>query len=277
MEISAELKRLARVSNKVAKLITQYLQIQETPEENVYVLEKKLDEIERSCGELPECDFKEHVRSWITEQRDRVKEYKEEFRFTFGKKLASLFSADGIRVRGQYPTIRIAWYTVKMDFEFGEAELFYGPEIEKIRSKIPLHPGLIYDAIKKFDAELRTAGKDPDKLLGDIRSAYQRALKIEGKQPGDKALITEVMNQFVMIRQTKKFRVDPKKIHFQEISRVEFSYIVHAIKNTRAGDLRLHVATFDATVDKAHALWIPEDEEGEGTHYSYLSFERDGE
>jgi len=277
MEISAELKRLALVSNKAAKLIVQYLQMQETPEENVYVLEKKLDDIERSATELPDCGLKEQVVTWIAQQRDRIKGYKEELRFTFGKKLASLFSADGIRVRGQYPTIRIAGYTVKMDFEFGEAELFYGPEIEKIRAKIPLHPGVIYDAIKHCDAELKTIGKDADKLLGDIRSAYQRALKIEGKQPGDKASITEVMNQFVMIRQTKKFRVDPKKTHFQQVSRIEFSYIIYTIKKTHAGCLRLHVATFDATVDKAHALWIPEDDEGEGTHYSYLSFERDGE
>lgn len=277
MEISAELKRLARVSNKAVKLIEQYLQMQETPEDNVYVLEKKLDDIERSAKDLPDCGLKEQVVTWIAKQRDRIKEYKEELRFTFGKKLASLFSADGIPIRGQYPIVRIAWYTVKMDFEFGEAELFYGPEIEKIRSKITLHPGLIYDAIKHCDAELKAIGKDADKLLSDLRSAYQRALKIEGKQHGDKAMITEVMDQFVMIRQTKKFMVDPKKTHFQQISRVEFSYIVHAVKKTHAGGLRLHVATFDATVDKAHSLWIPEDEEGEGTHYSYLSFERDAE
>jgi hypothetical protein len=275
MEIGADLKRLARVSSKTAKLIEQYTQKQGTPEESVYVLEKKLDDIERSSHDLPDCDVKEQVVTWLREQRERIKDFKEEFRFTFGKKLASLFSADGISIRGQYPIVRIAWYTVKMDFEFGEAELYYGPEIEKIGTKMPLHPDVIYDTIKRNTGGLDAIGKDVEKLLSDVRSAYQRALKIDGKQPGDKASITEVMDQFVMIRQTKKFRVDPRKNHFQQMSRVEFSYIMHTIKKTHPQGLRLHVATFDATVDKAHALWIPEDEEGEGTHYSYLSFDMD--
>ena len=77
MEISAELKRLARASNKTAKLIAQYQQVQET-EDNVYILEKKLEEIERSCGELPECDLTAHIVSWLAERRDRIKELKEE-------------------------------------------------------------------------------------------------------------------------------------------------------------------------------------------------------
>ena len=38
--------------------------------------------------------------------------------------------------------------------------------------------------------------------------------------------------------------------------------------------IRLHVATFDATVDKIHSIWILENEDGEGTHYSQISFEK---
>ncbi len=276
MEISAELKRLARVSNKAAKHIAQYLQIQET-EDNVYILDKKIDEIERSCEELPECDLKKNVRCWIAQRRDRIKELKEEFRFTFGKKLTSLFSADGKQVKGQFPIIRVAWYTVKMDFEFGETEVFFGPEVEKILSKIPLHPGAIYDEVRKFDEKLKSSCKEPEKLLSNIRSAYERVLRIEGKQPGEKVSIIEVMNQFVLVNQTKKFRADPSKTLFRETSRVMFSYIVHLLKKTHAAGLRLHVATFDATVDKTRALWVPEDETGEGTHYSYLSFDMDSE
>ncbi|UCC12917.1 MAG: hypothetical protein JSW02_05170 [candidate division WOR-3 bacterium] len=276
MEISAELKRLARVSNKAAKHIMQYMQVQEA-EDNVYVLDKKIDEIERSCEELPECDLKKQLRSWIAQRRDRIKELKEEFRFTFGKKLTSLFSADGIQVKGQYPIVRVAWYTVKIDFEIGEAEVFYGPEVEKILRKIPLHPDMIYDAVKKFDDKLKSSGKELEKLLSAIHSAYERVLRIEGKQPGEKVLIIEVMNQFVMVNQTKKFKADPSKTLFRGTSRVMFSYIVHMLKKTHAAGLHLHVATFDATVDKTRALWIPEDETGEGTHYSYLSFDTDGE
>ena len=210
MEISAELKRLARISNKTAKHITQYMQIQEA-EDNVYVLEKKIDEIERGYEELPACDIKEHISSWITQQRNRLKELREEFRFTLGKKLTSLFSADGIQVKGQYPIVRIAWYTVKLDLESGEAEIFYGPEVEKIQSKIPLHPGTIYETVKKFDEKLKSSSKEPEKLLSSLRSAYERVLRIEGKQPGEKVSIIEVMNQFVMVNQTKKFRADPSK------------------------------------------------------------------
>lgn len=275
MDISAELKRLARVSNKTAKLMAQYMQIQEAVDA-VYFLDRKVDEIERSCGELPECDLKAHILSWIAERRDRIAELKEEFRFTFGKRLTSLFSSDGMHLKGQYPILRIGWYTVKMDLEFGEADLYYGPEVEKIRSKIPLNPDMIHETVKKFDAELKSAGKDPEKLLANLHLAYERALRIEGKQHGERVPINEVMNQFVMVSQAKNFKTDPTRAYFREVSRVTFSYILHLLKKVHASGLRLHVATFDATIDKISALWVPEDEGGDGTHYASLSFETAG-
>ena len=37
--------------------------------------------------------------------------------------------------------------------------------------------------------------------------------------------------------------------------------------------IKLYVATFDATIDKMNSIWILENENGEGTHYSHISFD----
>jgi hypothetical protein len=100
-------------------------------------------------------------------------------------------------------------------------------------------------------------------------------LKLTNKQYGEKLLVTDVLHEFAMLQQSKKFLIDPKKSNFHEFSRVKLSYILYYLKKSDAlKDMHLHVATFDATTDKRHSMWVPDNEEGEGTHYAYISFEK---
>jgi hypothetical protein len=84
------------------------------------------------------------------------------------------------------------------------------------------------------------------------------------------------LSEFVLLKQSKRFYVDPQKSHFREYSRAKLSYLLYLLKKSavQEKDLKLYVATFDATVDKMHSIWIPENEEGEGTYYSHISFEQ---
>ena len=36
--------------------------------------------------------------------------------------------------------------------------------------------------------------------------------------------------------------------------------------------LQLSVATFDSTTEKSKSIWVPDNEAGTGTYYSYVSF-----
>jgi hypothetical protein len=130
--------------------------------------------------------------------------------------------------------------------------------------------------VRKHDISIRDIKDTPEKLLQSIRAAYNRLITTKGKHCGEKLLLTEVLREFVIMQQSQKFLIDPQKSNYQEYSRVKLCYVLHCIKkaNITNKDMHLHVATFDATADKLHSMWIPENEEGEGTHYSHISFEK---
>ncbi len=274
-EIIDVFKTLTKSSNKIIKLMDTYDKTRQNPVDNAYLLEKKVGELEKMIPELPEFELKNVLSAWLKKEKIEIEGFKEDFRMKFGQQLNKYLSKTGKKIKGQYPVLRIGFYTLKMDFQFGEATLFFGPEIEKIKSKIPLEPKTIFETIEKYDKELRSIKSKSEDLLKNLSEAYNRRLKLSNKASGEKLLITEVLNEFVLLKQSKRFLLDPQKAHFHEYSRVKLSYLLYYLKNSGLFEkgVRLHVATFDATTDKMTSIWIPENEEGEGTHYSHISFE----
>ena len=275
-ECAQDFGELSKNTRKISRLLEEYKKLAISPTENAFLLQKKLGEITKVTGILPEFSLKDSLMSWIEHAREELGKIKEDFRFQFGQQFREILRNDGKRLRGQYPLLKIDFYTLQLDFEFGEATLYFGPEIEKIRSKIPLQPEIIFETIKKYDSDLRTVKLTAEDILKTLYEAYSRRLRLNNKSLGDKLLITDVLNEFVMLRQSKKFFADPQKTNFHEYSRVKLSYLLYFLKKSDLSDkgLRLYVATFDATTDRMHSIWIPENEHGEGTYYSYISFEK---
>jgi hypothetical protein len=275
-DIVEKLKQLSHSTQAIARAISKYLENSNTPIEDVYIMEQQCANIQKCVDTLPEGEIKNEVRQWLAREQDRIAETKEEFKIQFGQKLKSLLGEHKINVKGQYPLLRLGLYTLKLDFEFGRAELYFGPEIEKIVSKISLQPKTVCAAILEYDKKLRNLQRSPREYLQDLYQAYLRALKVEGKVAGDKILLSDCLREFVILLQNKKFFADPQKVNYREYSRVRLAYVLFQIKQLGAMEpgLHFHVATFDATTDRLQSFWIPENDEGEGTHYSHLSFDR---
>jgi len=271
-----QFRTLSKYSHEIAKLLEKYEKYMVNKTENAYILERNLSEIEKTAGNMSEINPRESLVSWITQTKQELEKAKEDFRFQFGQQFKEILQNEGKKLRGQYPLLKIDFYTLRLKFEFGEATLYFGPEIEKIRSKIPLQPKVIFETMKKYDSDLRTVKLTPEDILKTLYEAYSRRLKLNNKSFGDKLLITDVLNEFVMLKQSKRFFADPQKANFREYSRVKLSYLLYILKKSDLSDkgLKLYVATFDATTDKMHSIWIPENEHGEGTYYSYISFEK---
>ncbi len=273
--ISEELKELVKVSNRLQKLLKAYALLSQNAPENAYLLEKKLAEIKKVVQTLPDSNPKETVRAWLETAESDVAKAKEDFKFQFGQQLQELFKKDDRTMRGHFPLLRIGLYTLRVNFDLGEAILYFGPEVEKVSLKIPFTPHGIFSALRKYDGEVRAFKESPHELYEKLRKAYKRRLALANKAFGEKLLITEVLHEFVILQQSKKFMVDPDKSSFRAYPRVKLSYMLYYVKKSGADQsMRLHVATFDATTDKQHSVWIPDNEDGEGTHYSYISFEK---
>jgi hypothetical protein len=274
-EIIDNIKSLIKNLDKVLKLLTKYNKSKENLLDNAYLAEKNLTEITKITDALPPFPIKTSILNFINDEKEILEKAKDDFRFSFGEKLSDLFKKDGKTIKGQYPTLRVGMYTIKLNFEFGEAQLFFGPEVEKIKSKIPLNPTSIYDSITKFDKELNSEKIDPVELFKDFTEAYKRRLLLTGKIIGEKLPIIEVLNEFVFIKQPQKFFTDPKKENFRDYSRIKLSYLLYILRksNNAVKGLKFYVATFDATGDKKNSIWIPDNDEGDGTYYSYISIE----
>jgi hypothetical protein len=234
--------------------LNTYDKIRSKPVDNAYLLEKNLQMIERHLSELAVKELVKDMTEWLVKEKKKIDGFKEEFRIKFGQELTALFAQEGKKIRGQYPILRMGIYTLKIDFEFGSVDLFFGPEVEKIKSKIPLQAVTVFETVKKFDKDLRAPKMTAADMYETLHEAYKRRLIMTGKQ----------------------FLIDPQKSKFRRYSRVTLSYLLNFLKRTDffEKNIRLHVATFDATVDKINTLWILENDEGEGTHYSHISFEK---
>lgn len=275
-EILKSLRTVVKGINKLIKLLNNYDKIRSKPVDNAYLLEKNLQMIERCLSELAVKELVKDLIEWLVKEKKKIDGFKEEFRIKFGQELTALFAQEGKKIRGQYPILRMGIYTLKIDFEFGSVDLFFGPEVEKIKSKIPLQAVTVFETVKKFDNDLHASKMTAADMYETLHEAYKRRLIMTGQSFGEKTPIMKVLSEFVLLQQSKQFLIDPQKSKFRGYSRVTLSYLMYFLKRSEffEKNIRLHVATFDATVDKINTLWILGNDEGEGTHYSHISFEK---
>lgn len=275
-EILKSLRTVVKGINKLIKLLNAYDKIRSKPVDNAYLLEKNLRMIERCLSELAVKELVKDLTEWLAKEKKKIDGFKEEFRIKFGQELTALFAQEGKKIRGQYPILRMGIYTLKIDFEFGSVDLFFGPEVEKIKSKIPLQAITVFETVKRFDENLQMHKMTAADVYETLHEAYKRRLIMTGQSFGEKTPIMKVLSEFVLLQQSKQFLIDPQKSKFRGYSRVTLSYLMYFLKKSEffEKNIRLHVATFDATVDKMNTLWILENDEGEGTHYSHISFEK---
>ncbi|MFO7675821.1 MAG: hypothetical protein R6X12_05860, partial [bacterium] len=88
----------------------------------------------------------------------------------------------------------------------------------------------------------------------------------------------ELLSELILLIQPEAFRADPVRRRFLEYPRVQFSHDLYRLRQSPPGGEapRLHVAAFDSTTSRAKALWVPDNDQGEGTNYSHLSYPEEG-
>ena len=277
-EILKSLRTVVKGINKLIKLLNTYDKIRSKPVDNAYLLEKNLQMIERRLSDLAVKELVKALTEWLVKEKKKIDGFKEEFRIKFGQELTALFAQEGKKIRGQYPILRMGIYTLKIDFEFGSVDLFFGPEVEKIKSKIPLQAVTVFETVKKFDKDLHTTKITAADMYETLHKAYKHRLILTEQSFGEKVPIMKVLSEFVLLQQSKQFLIDPQKSKFRGYSRVTLSYLMYFLKRSEffEKNIRLHVATFEATDAKINTLRILENDEREATHYSHISFVKDG-
>jgi hypothetical protein len=271
------LESLSGQAHKLAKRLVAYRPLLADPVNNATVRAKALEELARLAQAFPESEARARVLAWLKEESEAVAKSREEFRFEFGRRLVAGLEGSGLAVKGQLPMLRVGLFTLRTDFDAGTATVFWGPEIEKLKSGLKLVPAELARTLRAYYERLKEKSVEPGRLARLMHSAYQRILTLNNLAPGTRVFLLDLLAEITMLLQPPGFKLNPTQEKFVEYPRIRFSYDLFRLRQAgqfQVGEdrLKLHVANFDATTEKARSLWVPDNEEGEGTHYSYVSF-----
>jgi hypothetical protein len=273
------LHSLSGQSQKLARRLVAYRDLLSDPVNNVHARAKAIAELNCAIQAFPDSEVRQRLAEWCRDESAAVEQNRAEFRFEFGRQLSAGLEGSGMTLKGQLPLLRVGLFTVRTDFEAGSATVFWGPEIEKLKSGLALAPGDLATTLRKWNDRLRQKSVEPAKLAARLHAAYRRFCGLGGLSEGTRVFLIDLLSELVLLMQPESFRLNPAQEKFVEYPRVRFSYDLFRLKqagafNVGAAQLKLHVANFDATTEKAKALWVPDSEEGDGTHYSYISFSK---
>ncbi|HDQ99606.1 MAG TPA: hypothetical protein ENN51_04895 [candidate division WOR-3 bacterium] len=268
-------KAVVGAGQKLSRLLVAYRRFIERPDRPVAAREKALAGVAAAAAGFPVTEVRIEVEQWLATERTRLAEAREELRFGFGGGLAVALSEMGLGItpRGQLPVVRVGLFSLRVDFDAGAATLYWGPEVEKLAAGIVLAPVSVAKAVRDELALLSKRAIAPARLSGLLHRAYRRWLSVGGHEPGSRAPLVELMAELALMSQPEAFRADPVRRRFVEYPRVQFSHDLYRLRAAATGEMpRLHVATFDSTTSRLKSLWVPDNDQGDGTHYSFVSY-----
>ena len=271
------LQSLSGQSQKLARRLVAYRDLLSNPVNNVHTRAKVIAELNGAIQAFPDSEVRQRLAEWCREESAAIEQSRAEFRFEFSRQLVAGLEGSGMTIKGQLPLLRVGLFTVRADFEAGSATVFWGPEVEKLKSGLNLAPAELAATLRKWNDRLRQKSVEPAKLAAKLLAAYRRLCGFAGLNEGTRVFLLDLLSELVLLMQPESFRLNPAQDKFVEYPRVRFSYDLFRLKQAGAFavggmQMKLHVANFDATTEKAKALWVPNTEEGDGTHYSYMSF-----
>jgi hypothetical protein len=273
------LHSLSGQSQRLARRLVAYRGLLTDPVNNVHARARAIAELDCVIQAFPDSEVRQKLAEWCRDESAAIEQSRAEFRFEFGRQLSAGLEGSGMTLKGQLPLLRVGLFTVRTDFEAGSAAVFWGPEIDKLKSGLALAPGELATTLRKWNERLRQKSVEPAKLATRLHAAYRRFCGLGGLSEGTRVFLMDLLSELVLLMQPESFRLNPAQEKFVEYPRIRFSYDLFRLKQAGAftvGDvqLKLHVANFDATTEKAKALWVPDNEECDGTHYSYISFSK---
>ncbi|MEO0092620.1 MAG: hypothetical protein ABIK61_07950, partial [candidate division WOR-3 bacterium] len=271
-ELSRQLDKIKKLLASLLKIDKDMMSTKPYDMEKSYLQLKKLYTSPLFSEAFAETELYKKLHDFCQEQLKLIEKYKEEFHFVLGAKLKELM-ADFSVVSGQLPILKVKYYTIRFDFANGLASIWWGPQKEIIK-RLSIEPDLIAQTIKTFDQNLNTKWQTSEDFFRLLKSAYNRYILLNGLEYGTKVNLLDLLPEFIMLLQSQSFKIDPIKNHFTEYSRIQYSYDLYKMKTNPnlVSNIQLSVATFAVTEHREKSIWVPDNEQGEGTYYQQIAF-----
>lgn len=267
-ELIAARKKTQPSSDRVTKLLVEIEKLDAKREENVFRLHDRVSQLKQQLQQQPTDDL---VMGWLEEYRPVFETALVKRRDQFGDILDSKLQIQGIKLRGQYPELYAGLFTLQLDFDHGYCRVWYGPKQEDL-GEVILDADKVAMFLHNHSNTLGSGGLGLPELTERILQAYRHA-RLDCSV-GLVPLLT-LLPYMALSMQSIQFRSDPRKEHYRNYSRADFSFDLYRLRETMP-TFRLIIATRQQTQKHSDFLWVPSrDDVDEGHYYAMIDVKED--
>jgi len=256
-EVRRHLANEVKVRQSVIKPIEQSLRALKDPHSNAVSLYEAGEALSKRPAEL---ELPKGTEKLFTGLQTLADVHLSELEFTFTRDLREAFKEQNIKLTGE-PTALIAdLFVIKPDLRRKLVEITFSRQ-SVTDKKIKLDVTQVVSAYQRAQKEICERKVDYDALVQEIYEAYERTLKLAGKQVGTRMGIVDCYRELVLVRQPLSFRKAPSKNSFKDYPKTHFAYdMLELRRQNRLGynDLRLNlgVSTIEVGGDTAKAMFL---------------------
>ena len=257
---------------KAIRAIERYTENE--PSSNIYRIKQEMSKIEKILKQTELADFvKEDVEQRIQPVNSKMPAWEEQAQKSFGKRLEDALKEVDFELSGHYPLLKAMFYTLEVKLAANSVVIWYGPEQERLDACKPV-PDVAAKKLAASHKKITGRGLDDGIFISNLFEAYRAATHRIEKKIGDSIPVSEVLLEYALLIQGKKFRTNPVKSGYREYGRVFFSYDLYQLKEriVDGHELSLVTATRAYTRRRSGFLWVPSNERGDGTYISHIRF-----
>lgn len=252
-QLAAEVK----LRHDVIKPLEQALRALKDPHNNAVALYEAGATLSRPPAEL---ELPRGATKLFAQIQTLADAHLSELEFTFARDLRAAFKEQGSKLAGE-PTALIAdLFVIKPDLRRKQVEITFSRQ-PVTSKKIKLEVAQVVSAYARARRDICDRKVAYDELLQEIFAAYERTLKLAGKQMGARMSIVDCYRELVLVRQPPAFRRTPAKNSFKDYPKTHFAYDMLQLR--RLGKLthdswrlNLGVATIDVGSDTTRAMFL---------------------
>lgn len=183
-----------------------------------------------------------------------------ELEFTFARDLRAAFKERGLALEGTPAELIAGLFVIKVDIRGKQVAMTFSRQPVTAK-KIKLDVEQVVAGYERAHRDICERKVELETLLKELYEAYQRTLKLTGKQAGARMSIVDCYRELVLVRQPLSFRKTPAKHSFVDYPKTHFAYDMLQLRRrhklTHEGQrLNLGTATIDVGADTTRAMFL---------------------
>jgi len=277
-EIESRIRKGRDRLKRIGPLLKEIRKCNAEPDKSAFTLIEKLKDLDRIIKDLAEMgDLAPLLHGLSTGISKRAEDALRNAKTAVTASLARGLEENGLGLEGNLPLLSCGVLTLEFIFESeGKMNLYFGPRIEKIK-QVRIDAEEITASILSIYGWLDGSGFDEEEHVGLLLKAYMNAARLLNVERGSAIPISDVILQTAILRQDKKFILDPVRESFSGYGRMRFAYDLSRtrIRSVNGEELHMMVASMEQTRRQGAHLWVPRGPRDiKGTHFSTLAFRR---